>query len=53
LAAKLTGWKIDIKSESESGSEPEKEEEEVFEEAVAEEFSPDPGDRTGADEGER
>ncbi|MFD1436409.1 transcription termination factor NusA [Kroppenstedtia eburnea] len=52
LAAKLTGWKIDIKSESESDPGPEKEEEEVFEEAVTEEFPPDP-DGTGADEGER
>lgn len=52
LAAKLTGWKIDIKSESESDPGPEKEEEEVFEEAATEEFPPDP-DGTGADEGER
>lgn len=52
LAAKLTGWKIDIKSESESDPGPEKEEEEAFEEAATEEFPPDP-DGTGADEGER
>ncbi|MFD1426266.1 N utilization substance protein A [Kroppenstedtia sanguinis] len=50
LAAKLTGWKIDIKSESDF--EPEKEDEEVIEEPVVTEHPPDP-DLTGADEGER